>query len=60
MAEKSTLETRQASKATRDKHKPRQRLSLHPLNLETAFRAAMQTGAPPKDGRTVAKRKEKT
>jgi hypothetical protein len=34
-------------------------ISLYPLDFETAVRAAMQTGAPPKEGRRPP-RKRKT
>jgi hypothetical protein len=35
------------------------RLSLHGLGFETALRAAMQTGAPPKAKQRTGKRKQK-
>jgi hypothetical protein len=36
------------------------RLTLHPLNPETALRAAMQTGVPPKNKQSAGKQKQKT
>jgi hypothetical protein len=43
----------------RDGGDSKSRLSLYPLDLETALRAAMQTGTPPPEARRPVKKKKK-
>ena len=43
-----------------DKRRKQDKLSLHPLDLETALRAAMQTGTPPDQARRSGRKNRKT